>query len=980
MKKTLLFLLAFFAFFSAKADLLTVADGTSTNEYVPIYGYYCDFTNTTCQMIYPKTDLDEMAGGTISQIKFYPTEALNTSLAGCVLQLSLLEVDSEVFESYNAITGTVAYGTYTITGGETELVFNLTNSYEYSGDKHLLVETKVTTSSGAPHTYFYGVTQASGHYSGLYRTSRTNFLPKATFTYTPGTVLDYEAKVTPATYAFGKVALGETATTNIAIHNKGANAFTPSLNGLAAPFSTTYSPAAIASGETVNAPVTFAPTTVGDFTATLTVDCGQAGTHQVALSGTGKDGIDLDVATGTSENNSLPFCGNYCDTQNTISQMIYPKTDLASMANGTISEIKFYPTAALDAAIAGCVLQISLKEVADATFSSAAAITGTEICGTYTIAGGETEVVFELSNPFEYSGENNLLIETKVITKSGYKDTKFYGVTQSTNTGYCSAYGFGLQKFLPHATFTYTHVEHPYKAEVTPDALAFGKVNPGESSTLNVTIENKGTNAFTPSLSGLATPFSTTWTPAEIASGATATVPVTFAPTTIDDFTGTLTINCGEAGTFDVALSGKGFETGSEVVVCDGSDVSSNVPVYGTYYDTQNCQVQFIYPAEMLADLSGRKITKVTFFPAESVKIYNGTLQFSVKETEQSVFEREGYSGKPDNVVADMTVVATITPNANDTELVFEFSEPLLYNGGNLAFETLATTAGQWANTSFLGVNQSSYTAFHYGTSNYNGMDRFLPKAQFESIANTPVAESVTLAEALAGEEGDVLISSDMKVVVSNSNYAIVSDGLGNWLRVLGQNLVQDSYITNMAGFISPEEVNPVMTVSSYEPSDAVVVVETSRLDLRTIHRTALTALKPNEVATFVGYYKDGQLCAFSSGSGLHIDMTTENMVGTISTGKQQAITAVVSLKQAWDAPASNNGPARVAIDDDQAFENIKIDATSASTPTGVDGIKAIDGKEIQGIYNVNGQQVSRTDKGVYIIHYTDGTVAKVRF
>ena len=240
--------------------------------------------------------------------------------------------------------------------------------------------------------------------------------------------------------------------------------------------------------------------------------------------------------------------------------------------------------------------------------------------------------------------------------------------------------------------------------------------------------------------------------------------------------------------------------------------------------------------------------------------------------------------------------------------------------------------------------------------------------------------EGVTLAEALAGEEGNVLITSDMKVVVSNSNYAIVSDGLGNWLRVLGQNLEQDSYITNLAGLISPEEVNPVMIASSYEPSDAVVVVETSRLDLRTIHRTALTALKPNEVATFVGYYHEGQLCAFSSGSGLHIDMTTDNMVGTISEGKQQAITAVVSLKQAWDAPASNNGPARVAIDDDQAFENIKIDATSASTPTGVDGIKAIDGKEIQGIYNVNGQQVNRADKGVYIIRYTDGTAAKVRF
>ena len=240
----------------------------------------------------------------------------------------------------------------------------------------------------------------------------------------------------------------------------------------------------------------------------------------------------------------------------------------------------------------------------------------------------------------------------------------------------------------------------------------------------------------------------------------------------------------------------------------------------------------------------------------------------------------------------------------------------------------------------------------------------------------------ITLAEALAGDNGDKLIISDMAVVVANENYAIVTDGQGNWLKVTGMNDVNEgSYITNLRGTLSDVALNPVLAATAVEPIPAAsITVTPKRLNLGTIHRTALTELKPNEVAQFVGYYvaERGELCAFSSGNGLHLEMTMDNMVGQIVDGKQQTITAVVSLKNAWDAPAG--APARVAINDDQAFENISIDATAASVPTGLDTVKAIDGKEIQGIYNVNGQQVNRAERGIYIIRYTDGTATKVRF
>lgn len=243
------------------------------------------------------------------------------------------------------------------------------------------------------------------------------------------------------------------------------------------------------------------------------------------------------------------------------------------------------------------------------------------------------------------------------------------------------------------------------------------------------------------------------------------------------------------------------------------------------------------------------------------------------------------------------------------------------------------------------------------------------------------VPDGCTLAEALEGEEGLVLITSDMKVMVSNSNYAIVSDGLGNWLKVApGIDAAEGEVIGNMVGVISGLDLNPVITYVTYEVSEAIVNVVTKTLNLGEIHRTALTELKSNEVADFVGYYnaETSELCAFSSGHGLHIGMTTDNMIGSIENGKQQKITGVVSLKEAWDAPSG--APARVAIDDDLAFENIQIDAKAASIATGLQAIKMLNGKEVQGIYNVNGQQVKNPEKGVYIIRFTDGTSTKVRF
>ena len=67
----LLFLAALLAPLGAKAqETLTVADGTATNAYVPIYGFYAD-AYIRAQMIFPADMINDMSGGNITSLTWY---------------------------------------------------------------------------------------------------------------------------------------------------------------------------------------------------------------------------------------------------------------------------------------------------------------------------------------------------------------------------------------------------------------------------------------------------------------------------------------------------------------------------------------------------------------------------------------------------------------------------------------------------------------------------------------------------------------------------------------------------------------------------------------------------------------------------------------------------------------------------------------------------------------------------------------------
>ncbi len=183
------------AIMPAKAETLTVYDGTTTNNHVPAYIYYWDdFTRSEC--VIPSTALESMTGGTITAIKFY-TNSDNvpyTSVASAYMYMT--EVNSTSISNYvTRDNATIVYtGTLEIVsangGGEVTITFD--TPYTYGGG-NLVIGTENISDAGYKNIKFYGQTVSgasiagsSSSASGTIPVEHQDFIPKTTFTYTPG--------------------------------------------------------------------------------------------------------------------------------------------------------------------------------------------------------------------------------------------------------------------------------------------------------------------------------------------------------------------------------------------------------------------------------------------------------------------------------------------------------------------------------------------------------------------------------------------------------------------------------------------------------------------------------------------------------------------------------------------------------------------------------------------------------------------------
>ena len=192
-KKSLLFLLlmALFAPWAANAqETLTVCDGTDGNSNVPIYGLYCD-EGVKCEYIIPAALLADMENGTISAMKFYIKSISGVLSANFTVFMK--EVNFTTMTAFTGTTGatTVYNGSISLTGTSTEMDIDFSENYTYTGG-NLLVGFYQNGTSGYKSVTWTGENQTYASAWAGYGTSSNangsskNFLPKTTFTYTPG--------------------------------------------------------------------------------------------------------------------------------------------------------------------------------------------------------------------------------------------------------------------------------------------------------------------------------------------------------------------------------------------------------------------------------------------------------------------------------------------------------------------------------------------------------------------------------------------------------------------------------------------------------------------------------------------------------------------------------------------------------------------------------------------------------------------------
>lgn len=438
----------------------------------------------------------------------------------------------------------------------------------------------------------------------------------------------------------------------------------------------------------------------------------------------------LTVCEGDQLSFVSPINSNWVDTQGTRTQVIYPASYLTSMVGQAINSVKFY-TDADGFMIDGGQLAVSMGETAMSSFSSQYA-SGLTRVATLTMVAGGVEVLIEFDTPYIYNG-GNLVIETLVEQETDYATTFFTGIRTET---YNSLSRSELERFIPKTTFDFGQPQ-TYGAKVEPQSLDLGAVHIGKQASGTVVLTNIGTMPFTPHVGSPDAPFSIQAAPVEMVEGATLPITVTFTPTRMGEFSSTLSINCGPAGTLSVPVTGTALEAVTDLTVCDSTAINTTVPVFGLYYDYVDVMGQMIYPEAMLTDMVGKQMVALTFYARNQLQIGGGNIQLSLKTTNKSSFT---------NAVAEtgLTVVANAVPVDDEQELTFVFDEPFEYTGGNLVVEALVTQAGNPGTTRFLGVetdNNASYYYYEAWGSNHE-LVKFLPKATFTyEIGGTPDVE-----------------------------------------------------------------------------------------------------------------------------------------------------------------------------------------------------------------------------------------------
>ena len=286
----------------------TICDGTGSNAYLPVYGYFYDEAQTN-QMLYPSTKFtgNGMAGNKITKVTFYPTSGTynGTTYSGINFYKNNNGTGTVTVKLANMPSGTAGYDatatrknadfvtvkTITMpTSAQTNLtewVFeDLENDFTYTGGD-LLIEV-VTTVGRWGRTFFAGENQSTytGYYSYGSTSTGQTFLPKVNFEWADATPV-IAGSVSPTDITFSDVIIGKQISQNVTITNTGNQAFTPTIDtaNLPSVFTVTGNGQVMPDGS-LDLSIKYTPTDEGPHNGSFTVTIGDQ-TYTVTVTGNG---------------------------------------------------------------------------------------------------------------------------------------------------------------------------------------------------------------------------------------------------------------------------------------------------------------------------------------------------------------------------------------------------------------------------------------------------------------------------------------------------------------------------------------------------------------------------------------------------------------------------------------------------------------------------------------------------------------------
>ncbi len=398
--------------------------------------------------------------------------------------------------------------------------------------------------------------------------------------------------------AFGNVTTGATATATLTITNSGSAPLTVSSISYPAGFSGAWS-GPLAAGGSQNVLVTFAPTAIKSYSGTVTVNSdATSGTGTIAASGKGVALTKIigligkltfgNVTTGTTAIATLTLANSGNGTLK-VNGITYP-AGFSGAWSGSIAAggsqnvlVTFAPiavksysgtvTVSSDATSGTGTIAASGKGIAAVALTKIIGLSGNLAFGnvttgatatatlTITNRGTATLTVSNIvypagfsgawSGPITAGGSRSVPVSFAPTAVTSYSGNVTVSSDATGGTGTIAASGKGI------AAVTLT------KIIGLSGSLAFGNVTTGATATATLTITNRGNATLTVSSISYPGGFSGAWS-GPLAAGSSQNVLVTFAPTAVTNYGGTVTVNSdATSGTGTMAVSGTGIAAGT---------------------------------------------------------------------------------------------------------------------------------------------------------------------------------------------------------------------------------------------------------------------------------------------------------------------------------------------------------------------------------------------------------------------------------